>query len=295
MEINKIYNEDCKIGMQRIPDHSVDAVICDLPYGVTDYDWDKIIDGKWLASEYKRVCKQNANVLLFCTANFAKYLLDSFLTSEFSHQLIWVKKNKTRHLSQKALPMSQHEIILCFRINKYSNKDKHKALRGYMMSELKCSGMSIKEVEKAIPNYSAHHWFSASSDYRIPTEKNYLRLHEVTSRFKKPYAQIKSEFLSEKDNICTYNGTSSSDVLDFHLTEKRSHPTQKPVALIEHLINAYTNQGDTILDNCIGSGTTAIAALNTGRNFIGFETDKTYYKIACDRIREALREPKLDI
>lgn len=295
MEINKIYNEDCKIGMYRIPDHSVDAVICDLPYGVTDYEWDKIIDGKWLASEYKRVCKQNANVLLFCTANFAKYLLDSFLTSEFSHQLIWVKQNKTRHLSHKSLPMSQHEIILVFRVNKYSNKHLHKSLREYMISELKYSGMTIKEVEKSIQNYSAHHWFSVSSDYRIPTEKNYERLQEVTGRFNRPYNEVKNEFLSEKNNTCTYNGKSLSDIINSHLTEKRVHPTQKPVALIEHLINAYTNQGDTILDNCIGSGTTAIAALNTGRNFIGFETDKTYYKIACDRIREALRDPKLAI
>ena len=191
--------------------------------------------------------------------------------------------------------MSQHEMILCFRINKYSNKDKHEGLRGYMISELKSSGMSIKQVEHAIPNYSANHWFGRSWDYRIPTEKNYLRLQEVTGRFKKSYEQIRSEFLSEKDNTCTYNGKSSSDVLDFHLTEKRSHPTQKPLSLIEYLVKVYTNPSDIILDNCIGSGTTAIASINTGRNFIGFEMDKTYYQIACDRIREALREPKLAI
>ena len=159
MEINKIYNEDCRIGMQMIPDHSVDAVICDLPYGVTDYDWDKIIDGKWLASEYKRVCKQNANVLLFCTAAFGKYLMDCFLASEFSHQLVWVKSNKTRHLSAKSLPMSQHEMILIFRINKCSNKHLHKNLRSYMISELELSGKTVKVVEALIPNYSANHWF----------------------------------------------------------------------------------------------------------------------------------------
>lgn len=295
MELNKIYNEDCRVGMSRIPDKSIDAVICDLPYGVTDHDWDNIIDGKWLASEYKRVCKQNANVLLFCTAAFGKYLMNCFLESEFSHQLIWVKRNRTRHLSQKSLPMSQHEMILCFRINKYSNKNRHKGLRDYMISELGISGMSVKQVKSSIPNYSADHWFRMSCDYRIPTEKNYSRLQEVTGRFKKPYAQIRSEFLSEKDNICTYNGKSSSDVLDFHLTEKRSHPTQKPLALIEYLVKVYTNPADIILDNCMGSGTTAIASINTGRNFIGFEMDKTYYQIACDRIRNALREPKLAI
>lgn len=295
MEINKIYNEDCRIGMDKIPDKSIDAVICDLPYGITDHDWDKIIDGVWLVSEYKRILKQNSNILLFCTASFAKYLMDCFLVSDFSHQLIWVKQNKTRYLSQASLPMSQHEIILVFRVNKCNNKHLHKNLREYMISELEFSGMTVKEVEHAIPNHSASHWFRMSSDYRIPTEKNYLRLQELTGRFNKPYYQVQNEFLSEKDNTCTYNGGSMSDVINFHLTEKRVHPTQKPIALVECLINAYTNPEDTILDNCMGSGTTAIAAVNTGRNFIGFETDKTYYQIACDRIRGALREPKLAI
>ena len=65
---------------------------------------------------------------------------------------------------------------------------------------------------------------------------------------------------------------------------KTIHPTQKPVALFEYLIKTYTNTGELVLDNCMGSGTTAIACMNTGRNFIGFEMDKGYYDIACDRI-----------
>ena len=65
------------------------------------------------------------------------------------------------------------------------------------------------------------------------------------------------------------------------------HPTQKPVALFEYLIKTYTNPGELVLDNCMGSGTTAIACINTGRNFIGFEMDKGYYDIACKRIEKA--------
>jgi DNA modification methylase len=71
------------------------------------------------------------------------------------------------------------------------------------------------------------------------------------------------------------------------------HPTQKPVALFEYLIKTYTSVGDTVLDNTIGSGTTAVAAINTGRNFIGIEMDKGYCDIANKRIQEA-RE-KLDL
>ena len=68
------------------------------------------------------------------------------------------------------------------------------------------------------------------------------------------------------------------------------HPTQKPVSLFEYLIKTYTNSGETVLDNCIGSGTTAIACINTNRNFIGFEKDETYYKLAIDRIEKYKKE-----
>ena len=68
---------------------------------------------------------------------------------------------------------------------------------------------------------------------------------------------------------------------------KSGHPTQKPVSLCEYLIKTYTNEGETVLDNCMGSGSTGVACVNTGRNFIGIELDEHYYKVACDRIKEA--------
>ena len=70
----------------------------------------------------------------------------------------------------------------------------------------------------------------------------------------------------------------------------RLHPTQKPTELFEYLIKTYTNEGETVLDNCMGSGTTAIASMNTGRNFIGFELDETYYSLANERIAKHLLE-----
>ena len=70
--------------------------------------------------------------------------------------------------------------------------------------------------------------------------------------------------------------------------EKGLHPTQKPVDLMEYLIKTYSNEGDTVLDNTMGSGTTGVACVNTGRNFIGIESDPEYYKIAHDRIHNPL-------
>lgn len=282
-----IQKGDCLELMKKIPSGTVDMVLCDLPYGVTDYGWDKIIDGKKLFMEYKRVCKQKANVVLFSQIKFAKYLMDSTLEREFSHCLIWCKEKKTRFLGIKSLPLSQYEMILVFHVNKDNNKGDHKRLRSYFMQELSISGKSIKEIKDEIPNKGADHWFGWSSDYRIPTEKNYKRLQEITGRFKRPYADIKNEFLIEKHNIITYNGKNESDLLYFGLPEKRFHPTQKPVKLLEHLISLYSDPGDTIMDSCMGSGSTGVAAVMTGRKFIGFEKDDEWYRIASLRIRDA--------
>lgn len=280
---------DCLELMKNIPDGSVDMVLCDLPYGVLDLEWDKVIDGKRLFFEYKRICKQNANVLLFCQIEFAKYLMDSTFPSEFSHCLIWSKANKTRMKSANSLPLSQYEMILCFRLNKYSNKHQHKKLREYFMEQYKASGLSIKEIEEKIPNRSAHHWFRYSSDYRIPTERNYKRLREITGLFQRPYEEIREEFLKEKNNLCTFNnGTIKSDVLYGKLEEKRVHPTQKPVSLLRQLILAYSNEGETVLDNCMGSGSTGIACIHTGRRFIGMELDRHYYDVAKRRIEREI-------
>lgn len=79
----------------------------------------------------------------------------------------------------------------------------------------------------------------------------------------------------------------SSRYTHFPLDTHTTHPTQKPVALFfEYLIKTYTNEGETVLDNCMGSGTTAIACINTNRNYIGFELDETYFNLANERIEK---------
>lgn len=289
----QLLHGDCLELMKDIPDKSIDMVLCDLPYGVLDLQWDNVIDGKKLFAEYKRICKQNTNVLLFCQIEFAKYLMESTFASEFSHCLIWSKSNKTRMKSSKHLPPSQYEMILCFRINKYSNKNQHKELRDYFMEQLDVCGFSVKELELLIPNKSAHHWFRYSSDYRIPTEQNYKRLQEITGCFQKPYSEIRQMFFREKNNLCTFNsGVLESDILYGKLSKKRVHPTQKPVVLLEKLLLAYSNEGDTVLDNCMGSGSTGVACVNLNRNFIGMELEEEYFEIAKERIYKAQTEPK---
>lgn len=83
------------------------------------------------------------------------------------------------------------------------------------------------------------------------------------------------------------------DVIDFKRDKDKLHPTQKPVALLEYLIKTYTNENETVLDNCMGVGSTGIACINTNRNFIGYELDEKYFKIAEERIRKEMDNEKL--
>ena len=123
----------------------------------------------------------------------------------------------------------------------------------------------------------------------------------------KPYtryhlAHNASANYGEKKDGATVNTDGSRfprDVIKFGVPnslgkEKVGHPTQKPVALCEYLIRTYTNEGETVLDNCMGSGTTAVAAIDTGRRFIGFEKEKEYYDIALKRIESAMAQTKLE-
>jgi len=106
--------------------------------------------------------------------------------------------------------------------------------------------------------------------------KNTTKLRALDIDMKRTYENDKTDMKYPK-SIQTFSNADNT---------KRLHPTQKPVALFEYLIKTYTNEGETVLDNCIGSGTTAIACINTNRNYIGFELDEKYYNIACERIEK---------
>lgn len=241
IELNKIYNEDCLEGMKRIPNNSVDCIICDLPYGMTKISWDSVIPIDKLWEQYNRILKSNGNVILFSAVLFTYTLIQSNI-KDFKYKFIWEKNVPTGMVSAKTCPMKYYEEICVF--------NKGKAMYNPIMKER-------VGVGKACYNYD--HYCG---------ESNHLTLSKQPKRYDPDFVQ-------------------SSDVLHFNVVPNRNgklHPTQKPVDLVEYLIKTYSNEGDTILDNCIGSGTTAIAALNTNRNFIGFELDETYFNIAINRI-----------
>ena len=289
----ELWHGDCLELMKNIPEGSVDMVLCDLPYAVTDFSWDVIIPCDKLFAEYRRFLKQNANIVLFCQQPFTTTLINGAFKTEFSHSLIWKKNKKTRAKSSKTVPLSSYEEIIVFRVNKVGNKSRHKRLREYFTGELAKCGYSVKELEELIPNRSAHHWFRFSSDFRIPTEWNYKRLQEITGCFSEPYESIRKEFDEQRKNFCTYNPQGENcNVLFYNVPsqKERYHPTQKPVDLLEHLILSYSNEGEMVLDNCMGSGSTGVACVNTNRRFIGIELDEGYFNIAKERIEKSIRE-----
>lgn len=246
IELNKIYNEDCLEGMKRIPDGTIDAIICDLPYGTTANKWDNVIPLDKLWEEYERIIKDNGAIVLFSTMPFTIDLINSN-RKLFRYTIIWKKTMASNYLNCHKMPMRIHETICVFykKLPTYNPiKSEKKDSIGYGRTRIVQGG-----ANPSLGYYKTHNYHDDGT--RFPTD------------------------VIEFSNF-NYAGLGFKD--EFH------HPTRKPVDLLSYLIRTYSNEGDTILDNCMGSGTTAIACIREKRNFIGFETDKEYYNNACKRI-----------
>ena len=250
MEIDKIYLGDCLELMKEIPDKSIDCIICDLPYGTTNIQWDTIIPFNNLWNEYKRIIKYDSNVVLFSSGLFTNKLINSNL-KDFRYKLIWKKNVPTGMSSAKYRPMKYYEEICLFG---NSNATYNPIMK--------------KRIGKGKSCYHYDHYCG---------KNNHLNIGKIKRRYNPDYVQ-------------------PSDVLEFDVVPNRNgkmHPTQKPVELIRYLIRTYTNEGDLVLDNCIGSGSTAIAAIKEKRHFIGMELNKEYFDIAQNRISNELKNPTL--
>ena len=240
-----LYHGDCLVEMNKIEDHSVDLILCDLPYSMTKLSWDSLIPFDKLWEQYKRVCKPNANIVLFCSGLFTYSLINSNI-KDYRYKLIWKKNVPTGMSSAKYRPMKYYEEICIFGSSKSTYNPQMKERVG---------------VGKACYNYT--HYCGDS---------NHIQVNKVKKKYDPDFVQ-------------------PSDILEFNVVPNRNgklHPTQKPVDLCEYLIKTYSNENDLVLDNCMGSGTTGVACLNTNRNFIGIELNDNYFGIANERISRLL-------
>ena len=260
IELNKIYNEDCLEGMKRIPDKSIDMILCDLPYGTTACKWDTIIPFEPLWEQYERVIKENGSIVLTASQPFTSALVMSN-AKWFREEVIWLKNKGGSGLQAKQKHIKVHEAVLVFsKTGKYKyNPQKREVKEKQFLTQRKTLSM-YGETNTIYGNVP-----------RLRKKDNGTRYPISVVPFPVPITPAKSKVYSNEIDL-------------------RLHPTQKPVSLFEYLIKTYTNEGETVLDNCIGSGTTAIACINTTRNYIGFELDAHYCEIANERIQKALAE-----
>lgn len=239
----ELIHGDCLVEMQRIPDKSVDMILCDLPYGTTACKWDVVIPFDKLWEQYRRVVKDNGAIVLFGSEPFSSILRVSNLDM-YKYDWIWDKKTGLGFLDSKFRPLKSHETISVFSIGGCSNGCK-------IPMKYNPQGVGYEDAKYK----------------RQPT----TIFHSKPNRNEGGYKSM----VNCPKSILSYGRV------------KGFHPTQKPTALLEYLIKTYSNEGDTILDNTMGSGSTMVACVNTKRNGIGIELDDNYFKIAQERVKQA--------
>ncbi len=249
MEIDKIYLGDCLELMKEIPDRSIDCIICDLPYEVLNKG---NINAQWdKIIPFERLwCQYNR-----ITKDNAAIIL--FGQGMFTAQMM----------------MSNPKL---WRYNLIWQKG------GRCSGFLNAKKMPLREHEDIMIFYSKQPVYNPQMTKCKPHERNHSRGRQE----KKPTNRCYGSFGKAEDIITDLKYPKS--ILNFKRPHPQVHPTQKPVELIRYLIRTYTNEGDLVLDNCSGSGTTAIAAIREKRHFIGMELDKGYYDIACKRVKDEL-------
>ena len=311
IELNKIYNEDCLEGMKRIPDGSVDLVLTDPPYGTMKgiddkHDWDIILPTKEMFEESSRVVRQNGKVVLFSQEPYTSHLINNAIVSlPFCYRAIWKKDSFGNGRMAKKAMVSLYEDILIFQ-NKCPNKENCEATIAfqkvidkygfYEVADLIFQEGRYKDVASARKNLSKKRIndFTEKDYDNFFDEKMLLFLADKIDLGFSPDWYLSKAKEYKKKYAMTFNlwqcGKSKSNVLEYSKDNDGYHPTQKPVKLLEDLIQTYSNEGDTVLDFTMGSGSTGVACINTNRNYIGFELDKHYCDIANERIQKALAD-----
>ena len=265
-----LYCGNCLIEMDKIGDGSVDLICTDLPYGTTDrkgvegkgsnrlLEWDTVIPLDKLWEQYKRILKPLGAVVLTADQPFTSMLVLSNL-AWFKYEWIWKKKKTTGFLLANYRPMKETEDVIVFSSGGAAAASRNGNNMTYNPQDLIEKNVRKKNSAKRLGKF-LHNPEHMGAGNKL--------LHDTD------YEQKYTNYPSE--------------IIEFGLDRDVTHPTQKPVALMEYLIKTYSNEGETVLDNCMGSGTTGVACVNTHRNFIGIEMDENYYKIAEDRIKNTV-------
>ena len=244
IELDTIYNEDCLSGMQKLPDRCIDMICCDLPYGITNK---KSESAKWdIVIPFESLWEQYERIIKDDGA------IVLFAAGLFTHQLAMSNPKLFRY----SLVWKKGNRVVGFL------DANRKPLRNHE---------DILVFGKTIPKYNPQKWMS--TPYKAKKRKTINNI----------YAPIKEQSTNGSDGE-----RYPTSIIDIGMSndeyQTRIHPTQKPIELIEYLIKTYTNRGEVVLDNCMGSGVTAIAAIRTARHFVGYELNEDFFMKICERI-----------
>lgn len=240
--------------MEDIPDGSIDMILCDLPYGVTRNKWDSALPLDALWREYKRVIKPNGAICLFADGLFMAQLMMSE-PRLWRYNLVWDKVLVSGFLNANKMPLRRtEEVCVFYKKPPTYNPQKTEGARNH--SKGRAAGKDIADSGLANHNYGSYAVVDNSA------EQGCMKHPTSLLTFQKPHPS------------------------------KAYHPTEKPVALLEWLIRTYTNPGEVVLDNCMGSGSTGVACMNTGRRFFGIELIEKYFIISQARIEIAAYKAK---
>jgi len=226
----------------------IDMILCDLPYGATACAWDKIIPFEALWDRYNRLIKTNGAIVLFANEPFASLLRTSNLEM-YRYDWVWNKTKPSNFQLMNFQCGRIHELILVFSKSKACYTKNGNSISYYPQKE-----------KRERPR---------KSNVKIYGKNNLLHNYNT------------------KDNIKIYDDKHPVSIISFKKDNLRLHPTQKPLELCEYLVKTYTKENETVLDNCMGSGTTGVACKNLNRSFIGIESDEKYYQISKGRIETA--------
>ena len=235
---------DCLELMSTLPEDSVDLICCDPPYGTTSIQWDKVIDFGRMWEEYERILKPKGVVVLFGSQPFSAQLIVSKI-DWFRYELVWNKNKCGSPGLAKKRPMKTHENIMIF----------YKEAGGTYNPQME-KGDPYKRKSKNPEGYVGR-----KNDHGYGMKPR-VEFENTGTRYPKSIVNISRDFSAQQ----------------------QVHPTQKPVPLMEWLIRTYSNEGEVVMDNCMGSGSTGVAAVNERRSFIGMEMDEEYFQISKERI-----------
>jgi site-specific DNA-methyltransferase (adenine-specific) len=306
-----LVNADCFEVFPFIEDKSIDTIICDLPYGTTACAWDVVIPFDKLWEQYRRIIKDKGVIVLFGSEPFSSLLRTSNL-DWYKYDWIWEKNNAGNFQLVNYQPLKIHETISVF-----YNETPNMEFANIMienMKRLNLKQIDISKLELSRTGGMTGWVTNKMNGSQLPTEQQWTKIcdlfgienkySEILSTVKKITYNLELDdtelVLSNKGKAGTLGHLSSESKRETYIQDKTGypksilrynrenglHPTQKPVELMEYLVKTYTNEGDLVLDNTMGSGTTNLACIKLNRKSIGIEKEKQYYDVAVRRLSE---------